>query len=290
MIQKKKFALLGGDKRTVAAGKILLKNGFDIRLFGFEKYEEDLGEIKKANALEEALSGAEFILLPLPVFSETGILNTPFGSEKIKFENILNNAEKNAVIFGGNIPEEMKKNGFVFEDYLNRDDFQIKNAVPTAEGALAHAILNTGKTVDKSRCLVIGFGRIGKLLSLKLKALGADVTVSARKSGDLSMIAALGMIPYETEEISEIIGEQDVIFNTVPKLVIGEKELSGIKSSAFLADLASKPGGIDFKAAEKKGIKAEWLLSLPGKTAPETAGEIIAETIIRITEGGRENG
>ena len=50
----------------------------------------------------------------------------------------------------------------------------------------------------------------------------------------------------------------------------------------MIIDLASYPGGVDFAYAEKCGIKAIHALSLPGKIAPKSAGEIIESTILNI--------
>ena len=49
-----------------------------------------------------------------------------------------------------------------------------------------------------------------------------------------------------------------------------------------MIDLASKPGGIDFDAARELGVNTIWALSLPGKVAPISAGQIICDTIHNI--------
>jgi len=41
---------------------------------------------------------------------------------------------------------------------------------------------------------------------------------------------------------------------------------------------------VDFDAAKELGIKVIWALSLPGKVAPVTAGEIIKGTVINILQ------
>lgn len=288
MKQQKKFALLGGDLRTISAGKTLLEKGYNIYIFGFDKSENTEGLFKAEN-LEDALKDADYILLPLPLSSDGKTLRTPYGEKEVLLSEIFEKSEDKTVFFGGNIPNEIKDKKHIFIDYFKREELQILNAVPTAEGAIAEAIKETEITLWQSRCLVTGFGRIGKLLSLKLKALGANVTVSARKEKDLAFISAFGMDAVRSEKIYEIIGNQDIVFNTVPFCVIGEKELHSAKKNTLFIDLSSKPGGIDFDLARKAGLRVLWLLSLPGKTAPETAGKIIADTVINILEGGKEN-
>ena len=274
------FAVLGGDLRSAAAEKILSEN-FETRLFGFDGVSE--------KAIEETLENADFALLPLPCTKDGKNLYTPFSKSETPLEKILMSPEK-TIFFGANIPEKIKDGKHIFIDIFARDDLKILNAVPTAEGAIAEAILKTEKTLWKSNCLVVGFGNIGKALALRLKALGANVTVSARKPRDLAEISAFGISPVETANIAEFLGDADIVFNTVPTEVIGKKELSAAKKDALFIDLASKPGGIDFSFAEKAGISVLWLLSLPGKTAPKTAGEIIAKTIFNILKGGEING
>ena len=45
---------------------------------------------------------------------------------------------------------------------------------------------------------------------------------------------------------------------------------------------------MDFDEAKKMGLKIIWALSIPGKTAPITAGNIIYETISDILREGDE--
>ena len=81
-------------------------------------------------------------------------------------------------------------------------------------------------------------------------------------------------------DIYENISKFDLIFNTIPKLIIDADMLSKIGKRTLVIDLASVPGGVDFEAARKMGVKVIWALSLPGKVAPDTAGDIIAQESI----------
>jgi dipicolinate synthase subunit A len=53
----------------------------------------------------------------------------------------------------------------------------------------------------------------------------------------------------------------------------------------LIIDLASKPGGTDFRYAEKRGIKALLAPSLPGIVAPKTAGQILANALGLLIQG-----
>lgn len=138
-------------------------------------------------------------------------------------------------------------------------------AIPTAEGAIEIAMSETPITLHLSRCLVLGYGRIGKILSKMLAGIGAKVTVEARKFADLALIEGHGYEAIHMNDLKENIGGFDVIFNTIPSMVLDEDTLKKIRKDTLVIDLASKPGGVDFEAAKQLGIRVIWALSLPGK-------------------------
>lgn len=156
------------------------------------------------------------------------------------------------------------------------------NAVPTAEGAIEIAISETPVTVHGSRCLVLGYGRVGKTLSHSLLSLGAKAYVVARKYADLAQIENYGCHPLTMNDAKSRIAGFDIIFNTIPALVLDSDTLARTRKDTLIIDLASKPGGVDFEAAKQLGLNVIWALSLPGRVAPVTAGHIIKDTIINM--------
>lgn len=137
-------------------------------------------------------------------------------------------------------------------------------------------------TLHKARVLVLGFGRVAKLVAHQLHALGARVSVAARKWADLAWAEAYG---YEAEHIEKLDGwlcAYDLVINTVPHRVLDEGRLADLRPGCLVIDLASKPGGVDFESAARLGVKCIWALSLPGKVAPVTSGKIIRDTIYHI--------
>ena len=56
--------------------------------------------------------------------------------------------------------------------------------------------------------------------------------------------------------------------------------------NTLIIDLASSPGGVDVSAAKKLNSRVLWASSLPGKYAPESAGELIADCIGDIISEG----
>ncbi|MBO4422886.1 MAG: hypothetical protein J5879_05570 [Clostridia bacterium] len=89
-----------------------------------------------------------------------------------------------------------------------------------------------------------------------------------------------GAVPMK--DICRAVKNRTLIINTVPAPVADNNVLSFVDPDTLIIDLASMPGGVDFEAAKRRGIKALHALSLPGKTAPLTAGENIADTVLQI--------
>ena len=122
----------------------------------------------------------------------------------------------------------------------------IGNAVPTAEGAVQLVMEKTRQTLRGRKALIIGYGRVGKILAHQLFGMGAKVTVAARKSEDFAWIRAFGYDGLDTTRLQGVISDFDLVFNTVPALVLTYSRLAELKKDCLVIDLASKPGGADF--------------------------------------------
>lgn len=287
------FSFIGGDMRQMKIISSLAKDGFHINTYGLPQ-ERLHPTIHISNSVKDCTLGADTIVLPLPyspdanVPLEQRLITAPLCDTPISALEIIGNADNGTIIFAGKADAELisvcrAKDISVF-DYATRPEFSVLNAVPTAEGAIEVAMSNTPFTIHGSRCLVIGYGKIGKVLSADLRSLGAEVTASARSCSDLAWISANGYRSVRTCEIADIAAEFDIIFNTVPHMVLNFRALSKTKSDVLIIDLASKPGGVDFDVAEDLGRRTITALSLPGKVAPESAGLIIKNTLINILE------
>ena len=145
--------------------------------------------------------------------------------------------------------------------------------MPTAEGAIQLAMEELPITLHGARVLVIGYGRLGRVL--------ADAA-AARRYADLAWAENCGYGVEHTGQLEGWLCGYDLVVNTVPVRVLREAELADLKPGCLVIDLASKPGGVDFDAAARLGVKAFWALSLPGKVAPVTAGKSIKTTIYNI--------
>ncbi|MBQ0098497.1 MAG: dipicolinate synthase subunit DpsA [Oscillospiraceae bacterium] len=281
-MENTKIAVIGGDRRMLFCAKAFLSDGYDVSVTGFDNLCENIA-VKKL-PLEKNIILCDKVVLPLPCIKGEKIF-APYSENDIKCTEYLSALLNEKTVYTSmkeklleNFPALKEENVF---DYSSREDFAIQNAVPTAEGALSIAIDNFEGTIFRSRCLVCGFGKIGKVLSKRLYDMGADVTVSARKQSDLSYIETQEYNAVNTYEIKREL-PFDIIFNTVPALVFDAKTLKMIARNALVIDLASLPGGVDFEAASLYDIKAIQALSLPGKYAPKFAGEVIKNTIINM--------
>ena len=275
-----RILIVGGDMRFVYLARLLEEKGCSVTVKG-----TGAATIKKSTLpLGEEAMLEEVFILPLPYTTDGITINTPLCDECLYLREIWDNTRDDALIFGGVVCEKHNEYPKNFYDYAKRDDFAIRNAVPTAEGAIEATIKHMNVTVSGSKAVVTGFGRCAKVLSLTLKALGADVTVCARKAGDLAMAEALGMKSVHIKKLCDAVDDADVIFNTVPHGIFKKEELSKIKKDCPLADLASNPGGADRELAKELNVKYLFLPSLPGKYSPCTAAEIIMKTIENIIE------
>ena len=278
------FAIIGGDKRQLFCAASLSEDGYAVTLGGFDSIKE-MKNVEITSPFEAALL-SDVIILPLPCVNGKGEIPDPFSKSDIPLTADLMTAMKGKKIFCG-MQERFKEvcpnlSGNIF-DYYKREDFTVYNAYVTAEGALDVAMRTFEGTILGSRCLVCGFGRIGKILTSMLRSLGADVYASARKPEDLAWIELAGAKAVRTDELHKL-ENFDIIFNTVPAQIFTSVLLAKIATRAVLIDLASGEGGVDKYAAERLGITYIHALSLPGKAAPKTAGEIIKNTIYHILE------
>lgn len=219
------------------------------------------------------ITDADLLLLPVPATRDKVNINCA-NSGIILPLGILNNLPPHIKVFGGG---HLSIDNYT--DYLSLDSYAIKNSVLTAEGAISYAIDNTDFSLWKSRILIIGYGRLGRVLTDRLRAFSPTLTVSARSGKDISTLQALGINYIKTDEIQDLYDRFDIVFNTVD-IKLSDKEAKRLEGSLFL-DLSSKGGFLNCEAVNF-GIEYVKLPSIPAKSAPETAGKIIAETVIEL--------
>lgn len=285
-VQPVTYAILGGDKRMLFLAQALCDDGCRVILAGFDNLKS-LGAPVIAD-VTSALTYADAVIFPVPCLRSDGSLNTVFADGTVYLSDDEQRLLTQKPVYTS-MQERLLRAypalsaGRIY-DYSARGDFAVLNAVPTAEGAIERAMLAYEGTIAGSRSLVVGYGRIGKVLARLLKALGSEVTVTARNSTDLAFVKALGYRPLAAAALREVKG-YDLVFNTVPALIFDRELLARTDRNTLIFDLASLPGGVDMEAAAALHIDACRALSLPGKCAPKTAAEIIKATIYQLANG-----
>ena len=275
-MNKPKILIAGGDMRQIYCAKRLSRE-FEIKITGFDKENlpDDTELPFAAAASQERFSCA---VLPVPPLNSNGTINTPYSSSVLTPEALTTLLSDNAAVYAGRVDNELKAALPQYEiyDYMLSEELNIKNAVPTAEGAVQLALEELPCTLNGLKVLVAGIGRIGTALVRILQGFGADITAAVHDPRGTAKARLYGI---RSAPVRRLDGSFSLVFNTVPKLIFDKELLRKFNRDTLFIDLASKPGGIDFEAATELGLKVIWALGLPGKTAPVTSGEIIAETV-----------
>ncbi len=282
-----KIAVIGGDLRMVKLVEMLAKDDFEVYTYALEKAESisKMKNVIQKISIQEALKDTKVVIGPIPLSSNNISINTPFSEENITIDKLAQVLEEK-IFIAGNIKSELyeytKGKNVQIIDLLNREELVVLNTISTAEGAIQIAMEETNSTIHGSNVLVMGYGRVGKIVAHMLKGIGANVYCEARKNVDLAWIKAYGYVPVRLNELNGTLQNYDIVINTIPSMVLDEKRLQYLKKECLIIDLASNPGGVDRTTSKKLGIKTIWALSLPGKVAPLTSAEFIRDTIYNI--------
>ena len=283
----KTIGIIGGDLRIIRLAEILSKENNLIYTNALEKYNFT-NEIIKCESLKEICSICNYIVSGVPFSKDYEFVDTPFSNEKISINYLLNNIKNKTLIAGGinkEIEDIANKLDIKIIDLLKIEELTILNVIPTVEGAIKIAIEETECTINNSKCLILGFGRIGKLLTKTLRSLGAIVDCVARKEKDLSWIKAFGCRGIHLNDLNQELSNNDysIIFNTIPFVILDKYRLQLVKkSNPLIIELASKPWGIDFEEANNLKIRTIKAPGLPGLVAPLTSAINIKNIISKL--------
>lgn len=274
---KKTFGVIGGDRRQAELARLLAADGHHVCTYGLDRWISG-GE----GLLDQAVS-SDVVLLPLPLCKVDGVLNCE--DAPMPTADLFQLLHPRQQILAGQIkPQQMREaadHALELTDYFLREELTVANAAATAEGAIQVALEQLDRTLLGMDCLVIGFGRIGKLLSIRLHGLGACVTASARKPEDLAWIRAFGWKSVETSALDQQLDGFGMVFNTVPSLILDGHLLEQLPYGCLCVDLASSPG-FDPAAVKALGLPYIWARSLPGRLAPRTAAAAIRDAVYNI--------
>ncbi len=281
MRQRLNFWVIGGDPRQAALANALHEDGHTVHTYALD---QGVTPGLPADSLD-GVREADCVLLPLPA-AQGELLNAPLSEKQLPLGEVLDALAPGALVCAGMVTPALREAATQRElrlmDYFAREELAVANAVPSSEGAIQIAMEELPITLHGARVLVIGAGRLGKVLCMQLKGLGANVTVAARSCAALAWAQVWGCQAERTGQMAGWLCAYDLIINTAPARVLGRAELQDLKPGCLVIDLSSKSGGVDFDAAGELGVKVIWALSIPGKVAPVTAGNAIRDTVYNI--------
>jgi dipicolinate synthase subunit A len=279
-------AVIGGDSRQVMVAEALSEDAAWVKVWGLAGVRPS-SRLFCANSLDEAVISAGVVVLPISGVDREGKVQTNCPELQIVIDqDFCGQLEPETLIVTGSFSSSLKTIAERFDlrilEFGELDEIAIPNAVPTAEGAIQLAMEHTEFTINDSVCLTLGYGRVAKALVQRLLCLGAKTVVAARNPKQRQEAAEIGSRVVPLSRLAVEIKTTDVVFNTIPAPVLTAEiinEGAEVNPDLLLIDLASAPGGTDFTAANKRGIKAFLALGLPGKVAPRTAGKILASNL-----------
>jgi dipicolinate synthase subunit A len=287
MLTDKHIVIIGGDARQLEIIRKLSTLDAKISMVGFDQLNDGFIGASKQTMDEIDWSTADAILLPVSGVSMDGKVETIFSNETIEFKaDHLKETPNHCVVYTGItnkfLDECIGIANRAIVKLMERDDVAIYNSIPTAEGTVMMAIQHTDITIHRAKVAVLGLGRVGMSVARTFSALGADVKVGANESHQIARITEMGLTPFHTANLKTELQTIDLCINTIPALVLTANVLTEMPLHTLIIDLASKPGGTDFRYAEKRGMKALLAPGLPGIVAPKTAGQILADVLAKL--------
>ncbi|ANX12337.1 dipicolinic acid synthetase subunit A [Fictibacillus arsenicus] len=281
------IAVFGGDARQLEVIRKLTELNAILTLIGYDQLDHGFTGASKMDIDEVDFSKLDSIILPVSGTGLQGEIDTIFSNRKnVLTEEMLKNTRSHCQVFSGisnsYLDTITANSNRKLTKLFERDDVAIYNSIPTVEGTIMMVIQHTDITIHQSNTVVLGFGRVGMSVARTFQALGAHVKVGARKSEHMARISEMGMIPFHLDDLKNEVYETDVCINTIPTQIVNADVISKFPSHTLIVDLASKPGGTDFRYAEKRGIKALLAPGLPGIVAPKTAGKIVANVLSQL--------
>lgn len=264
----KKIIIIGGDKRFVYLQK-MLQSEFEIIPF-----TNDDGLIHAYQNIESA----DIVLLPYPITFDGNTVNAPLYKKTVLLSDVFSHLKPNTVLLtGGKLPKEFRAEEICKTyDYAANEELLWANAKLTAEGLIRLIIEELPIALSETSVAVFGAGRVGTETAKLFSNAGCKVSIFARSAKDFET----KIIPIDC--FTQDAGDFDCVINTIPALVLDETKLRALRPGCLILEAASAPYGLDFRAADRHGIKTIIAGSLPGKTAPKTAAEIICKSVIKL--------
>jgi dipicolinate synthase subunit A len=277
------ICVLGGDFREIELIHEFLAEGAQVKVVGYPPLNELEGTIRETGVYQ-GIREASVIVVGMGGLDVGGKVRTLDPESNIALtEELLELIPVGVPLLVGTARPRLRefalKHNVNLVEVAEDEEIAIRNSIPTAEGAIQIAMEEMPITIHRCNAVVIGFGRVGITMARVLLSLGANTIVCARSLPQLARAQEMRASIMHITSLARACANADVVFNTVPAIVLTEQILENMRPGSLIIDLASSPGGTDFEAAERLGIKAILALGLPGKVAPKTAGKILADSV-----------
>ena len=287
MLKNFHILIIGGDARYLEVINQLSNRGATVYVAGFDQLIFHQPNVHHAKLEKIDFDIIDAMLLPVSGTNSKGRIEATYAHDDIDLtKKMIAQTPTHCYICTGIsnafLDDATESANRKLVRLFARDDIAIYNSIPTAEGALMLAMEQTDVTIHGSQVMVLGFGRVGMTLARLFSTVGAHVRVCVRKAADIARISEMGLHPVLIKDLEQEIANTEVCINTIPHQIVDSKIISAMKKSSLIIDLASSPGGTDFTFADQQGIKNIHALGLPGKVAPKTAGNIIADIFTKV--------
>lgn len=268
-----KFGVCGGDRAAVRLCGLLAEDGHQVRALALDRARLP-GGVLSVGCPEGCFRGADAVILPMPPVTEDGLLYAPLCGRRYEISDILEKIPPGAVICAGGreaLPEEV-----YIEDYGASPKFAVGAAVAAAEGAIELAMGATERTMAGRTALVVGFEALGQVLSARLRGLGAEVTVCARREGELAMARAFGYGAEPFRELGKAVRCAEIILNTLDEPLNAPNIIEKIPADSVFVELSAPQ--------DDEGGRRVPGAMLPGRAAPLSMAELMREGIYGILQ------
>jgi dipicolinate synthase subunit A len=269
-------AVVGGDLRMLEHMRRARAAGAVVQHYGSIPGAEDAAGRPQAVSLADAVKRAKIISCPIPGVGTDGALFAKYTEEKLLMTpDVLNGAASGALLFTYSETPQLiawaKGTPVEVVGYGEDDELCILHSIPTAEGAIKHAIENTDETVLGASVLCFGLGRVGMSVAEAFHAMKARVTVAARNPVQLARAKSTGLDTVHLDDVLDVIDRFSLIVSSATAKVVTRDIIARTQANVLLMDLCSPPGSIDFDAAKQLGRRVVWARAQAG-TAPRSAG------------------
>ena len=205
----------------------------------------------------------------------------PFNAVAEKMKSDLQKARAGDVCALGNCPPPLRpfltEKGIVLVEFLQNEAYRRRNALATAQGALAEVIRREKGLLQEKTVLVCGYGACGAPLAKLFYLLGCEVFVySHPASAARAEKDGFSFFPLASPRLAMF----DFVLNTVPAPVFPKEVLCALRPGTAFYQIATGTSGVDVALLAARGVAFYPLWGLPGAYCPESEAETMEKILL----------